>query len=386
MKRSIVSEVLSPASLIAIALLMCAACSKTEDCAAFRKKLIGEIGWAALQKSDCLSASEKKTIADERTMYERANLVDLLEGNSVDELLQEATAQNVASADEVLAEIAKISPGKQPQPQSNSGPWIIPRAVLFLYAGNSAEEVIPSGTAFIVTVPQSGDPSRFLRFLITARHLVDPTWAKCEPPNVHLSIRFNKRDGSGTSLVPLDLSPKLGKVLYVPKDPHSDVAAILLRPQLFPKFGDYEVLDVPFRITATESEMNLVREGVRVITAGLDPDLPGEMSNLPVFREGVVSRKNNELIKSIAPCAQIPIEVHSELLSAPLQLGDSGAPIYVKDGRAGNQPILVGVQSFVFEGKQLAGITPAADLVSLIRDVSVEMHVQLNLYQGVKKD
>jgi hypothetical protein len=385
MRLSIVNNDRLSVSLVAIALLICAGCTKKEDCPTFRKKFISDIGWDNLQKSGCLSASEKKTIAYERVMYERASLLDLLEAKSVDEVLQQATAQ-AATADDVLAEIAKTSPGLQQTSQSGSGPWIIPRAVLFLYAGTGAKEVKPSGTAFIVTVPQSGDPSRFLRFLITARHLVDPIWAKCEPPAVHLSIRFNKKNGSGTALVPLDLNPKLGKVLYVPKDPHSDIAAILLRPQLFPKFGDYEVLDVPFRIAATESEMNIVREGTTVITAGLDPDLPGEKANLPVFREGVVSRKNNELIKSVAPCGLIPIEVHSELLSAPLHLGDSGAPIYVKNGRGGNQPVLVGVQSFVFEGKQLAGITPATALVSLIKDVSAEMKVQLDLYQGIKKD
>jgi hypothetical protein len=386
MKPNIFSRPCARSLVVAAVFLICTGC-KGEDCTTFRKKFISDIGWENLQKSACLSASEKKTIADERALYKRASLVDLLEARSVDEVLQQATATaGTVPVDEVLAEIAKTVPGLRQPAQTGSGPWIIPRAVLFLYAGTGTKEAKPSGTAFIVTVPQSGDPSRFLRFLITARHLVDPIWAKCETPTIHLSIRFNKKDGSGTALVPLDLNPKLGKVLYIPKDPHSDLAAILLRPQLYPKFGDYEVLDVPFRIIASESEMDIVREGTTVITAGLDPDLPGEKANLPVFREGVVSRKNNELIKSVAPCALIPIEVHSELLSAPLHLGDSGAPIYVKNGRGGNHPVLVGIQSFVFEGKQLAGITPATDLVSLIKDVSAEMKVQLNLYQGVKKE
>ncbi|HKW17575.1 MAG TPA: hypothetical protein VJO35_08720 [Terriglobales bacterium] len=375
------------AVLVGVAVLICASCAKKEDCTSFRKQFISDIGWNNLQKSECLSASEKKTLADEHALYERASLVDLLEASTVGEVLQEATTKaGTVPVDEVLAEIAKTSPGLQQPTQAGSGPWIIPRAVLFLYAKDGAKQNKPSGTGFILKVPQSGDPNRFLRFLITARHLVDPIWAKCDPPTVHLSIRFNKKDGSGTALVPLDLKPKIGKVLYVPKDPHSDVAAILLRPQLFPSFGDYEILDVPFRVTATENDMKIVREGTTILTAGLDPDLPGEKANLPVFREGVVSRTNNELIKSIAPCALIPIEVHSELLSAPLNLGDSGAPIYVKNGRGGNQPVLVGVQSFVFEGKQLAGITPATDLVSLIKDISAEMKVQLDLYQGVKKD
>jgi hypothetical protein len=374
--------------VVAAVFLILAGCTgKGENCTTFRKKFISDIGWENLQKSACLSASEKKTLADERALYERANFVHLLEVTSVDEVLQQAAPNpHIVPVDEVLAEIAKTAPGLQQPAQTGPRPWIIPRAVLFLYARTGAKEDRPSGTAFIVTVPQSGNSSRFLRFLITARHLVDPIWAKCEPPSIRLSIRFNKKDGSGTALVPLDLSPKLGKVLYVPKDPHSDLAAILLRPQLFPNFGDYEVLDVPFRITASESEMDIAREGTTVITAGLDPDLPGENANLPVFRQGVVSRKNNELTKSVAPCALTPIEVHSELLSAPLHLGDSGAPIYITNGRGGNQPVLIGIQSFVFEDKQLAGITPATDLVSLIKDVSVEMKVQLDLYQGVKKD
>lgn len=385
MKPNILSRTCTH-SLVIAALLICTGC-KGEDCTTFRKKFISDIGWENLQKSTCLNVSEKKTLADERALYQRANLVDLLEAESVDEVLQQATATaGTVPVDEILADIAKTAPGLNQPAQPGSGPWIIPRAVLFLYAGTGTKEEKPSGTAFVVTVPQAGNPSRFLRFLITARHLVDPIWAKCEPPTIHLSIRFNKKDGGGTALVPLDLNPKLGKVLYVPKDPHSDLAAILLRPQLFPKFGDYEVLDVPFRITASESEMDNAREGTPIITAGLDPDLPGENANLPVFRQGVVSRKNNELIKSIAPCALIPTEVHSELLSAPLHLGDSGAPIYVTNGRGGHQPVLIGIQSFVFEDKQLAGITPATDLVSLIKDVSAEMKVQPDLYQGVKKD
>lgn len=387
MKRRHFARSFACCILLASAFFSCT--SSKEDCTAFRKKFISDIGWNKLQKSACLNESEKKTLADERALFAQANLVDVLEAQSVDEVLDQAAVAasgHTASADEILAEITKTSENAQQRPQPGSGPSIIPRAVLFLYGKDGIRGNRPLGTAFIVKVPRSGDPSHILRFLITARHLVDPIWAKCEPPIVHLSIRFNKKDGSGIALVPLHLEPRLGKVLYVPKDPHSDLAAILLKPQLFPKFGDYEVLDVPFRITATESEMNTVSEGTHVITAGLDPDLPGEKANLPVFREGVVSRKNNEPIKSIAPCALVPIEVHSELLSAPLFEGNSGAPIYVTNGRGGSQPVLVGIQSFVFEGKQLAGITPATDLVSLIKDISAEMKVQLDFYQGRKKD
>jgi len=89
---------------IAAVSLICTGC--TEDCTTYRTKLIGDVGWEKLQTSTCLSASEKKTLVDQRALYKRANLVDLLEAQSVEEGLREATIQ---PGDELLAEIAKAS-------------------------------------------------------------------------------------------------------------------------------------------------------------------------------------------------------------------------------------------------------------------------------------
>jgi hypothetical protein len=373
---------------VSLLLIACASVGCTEhkkDCASLRAQSIGDVGWDNLQKTTCLSDSERKTLVQEKALYSRASLVDLLEARSVEDVLRQESLKN----EDVLAEIGSALPTPQQSASTSSGPWIIPHAVLFLYrheSGNEGPASVPYGTAFILTVPQLNHPERFLRFLITARHLVDRPWAKCEPDNGQLLIRFNRKDGSGTTFEPLMLTSDLGQVLYVPKDPQSDLAAILLRPQLLLKYDDYDVLDVPFRLTATRDDMKNVRAGTTIVAAGLDPDLPGERANLPVFREGVISRERNDLIKAMAQCSTQPVEVHAELLSAPLHPGNSGAPVYIKNGRGGHQPVLVGIQSFVFEDKQLAGITPATDLASLIKDAADEMHVQVDLYQGVKKE
>jgi hypothetical protein len=62
----------------------------------------------------------------------------------------------------------------------------VQKSVVFLYAADAQGNVDrnkPSGTGFLVSVPLKSDHTRSYVVLVTARHMVDPSWAKCPASN-----------------------------------------------------------------------------------------------------------------------------------------------------------------------------------------------------------
>jgi hypothetical protein len=303
-------------------------------------------------------------------LYSRTTLADLLESKTIDEAIH--TAQNEPNIDEsVIANSRDESNDK-----SSSGPAMITRAVLFVYThAPTTEAAIPLGSAFVMSIPR-WDNKGFYRFLVTARHMVDPAWAMCDVDTQHLFIRFSKKGEPGVVLAPLKLDHQPGKTLFVPNDPHIDVAAILLRPTVFPHFSEYDVLDVPLRIAATPRDMDSLSLGTQIYTAGLDPGIPESKNNSPIFRQGYVANKREDLLK--ADCGSTPVSVREVLLSFSASNGYSRAPIFIKRTLDGN-PLLVGVQSFAYPDKDLAGMTSVIDLVALLHRAATDLGLKVNL-------
>jgi hypothetical protein len=96
---------------------------------------------------------------------------------------------------------------------------VITKSIVFFYASDSAGHVIDDqlvATGFLVLVPNKNGENTY-PLLVTARHVVDPSWAGCQVSNpTKLYIRVNKmrfdptRDSTGVSYLPVDLTTNSG--------------------------------------------------------------------------------------------------------------------------------------------------------------------------------
>ncbi len=103
----------------------------------------------------------------------------------------------------VLASLLLVS---QVHASININVEAVQKSVAFLYAADShgdVDKTKPIGTGFFVEIPLKSDPQRAYRVLVTARHMVDPTWAQCGQANPEvIYARVNKKTytpGSGVS-------------------------------------------------------------------------------------------------------------------------------------------------------------------------------------------
>src|SRR5579863_7831161 len=62
----------------------------------------------------------------------------------------------------------------------------IQKSVVFLYGSDAAGKVDVQkavGTGFLVNVPVISEPTKSYYLVVTARHIFDPEWAKCDERN-----------------------------------------------------------------------------------------------------------------------------------------------------------------------------------------------------------
>jgi hypothetical protein len=89
----------------------------------------------------------------------------------------------------------------------------VQKSVVFLYAARadgSVDKNKPIGTGFLVGIPIKSDSNRSYAVLVTARHMVDPTWAKCgiaNPSVVYMRLKTYTpgSDDPGFDFVPVPL-------------------------------------------------------------------------------------------------------------------------------------------------------------------------------------
>lgn len=310
-----------------------------------------------------------------------------------------ASAEGVPSAARYLKVAATcdtgsshVSPPSAPQPRK-FGPWVIQDAVQFVYVKRKIADTVvdrqPDATAFILRIPSRKAPEKFLRFLITSRHVLQPSWMGCPdtPPKNdphEIFVRFNKPQG-GTSLEELALYDDRGRPLALyPPDPSVDLAALLLSRTKVPQIDTYVFFDLPFKNLATDEEVARLTTGIPLMTAGLLPDFPGSQRNYPIFRSGTLSNTPDEPI-SVACSDRInERNVHVWLIDATLPPGASGAPVFtIEDRGAGHHriPALVGIQSLSWQGQGVAAMTPVTDLVALMS--SAAQGVDLDFRRGL---
>jgi hypothetical protein len=260
----------------------------------------------------------------------------------------------------------------------------VQKSVVFLYA-TDAQGIVdknrPIGTGFLVGIPLKSDPTRLYPVLITARHMVDPTWAKCgvANPNV-VYMRLNKKaytPGSnelGFDFVPVQLMDQGAPAWIRHSEDDIDAAVVPLPKDLGQAF---DLILIPVEFFPTDAELASQSIGDPVMSAGLMPALPGIKRNYPIFKFGQISNIPSEDVETRCTPQQPTFFVKVWLIAANLIPGNSGSPIFhVPLGGSGvsiggTRAMVLGVQSMSFGGAGIAGMTPINFVFEILQKMSL---------------
>lgn len=154
----------------------------------------------------------------------------------------------------------------------------VQKSVVFLYAADAQGAVDrnrPIGTGFLVGIPLKSDAKRLYAVLVTARHMFDPTWAKCgvANPNV-IYMRLNKKSytpnssNSGFDFVPVQLVEQSTPLWLHHTEDDIDVAVMSLPKDLGQEF---DLVLIPVEFFPTDAELAAQSIGDSVTSAGLMP-------------------------------------------------------------------------------------------------------------------
>ena len=260
---------------------------------------------------------------------------------------------------------------------------VIRKSVVFIYARGADGQTQPAGTGFLISIPTKSNQNKVYVILVTARHMVDPSWLGCQTINFELVARFNKksfdpksndqgtvdydfRDDSLKGLnwiVPLDNSVDIAyRILDAPKLESLGVEYIALSPINFPK----------------PNELQSLETGSQIMSAGLFPGASGKKRNYPIFKFGYISSRPDEKISSqVCPNGR-QMDLTQWMIAASLVPGNSGSPIFfvpvgfngVSFGGAG-RATLIGVQSTSFVGWDIAGMSPIQFLIDSLKSANI---------------
>ena len=265
---------------------------------------------------------------------------------------------------------------------------IIRKSVVFIYAQGANGQSQPDGTAFLLGARLKSDPTKGYTILVTARHMVDPSWDGCSKEAPNLVARFNKKDFNP------DVEGSVGTVDYglprigdskneakwmnwvFPTDESADVAFTVLNVGKLASLGaDY--IAAGLDQLATPKETKTMDTGSQVMSAGLIPGVSGKLRNYPIFKFGYISSRPSEKI-TMKDCPNgIERGETAWMIAASLVPGNSGSPIlYVPvafNGLnfGGGRPSLIGVQSSALVGWDVAGMTPIQFLIDALRAAEI---------------
>jgi hypothetical protein len=264
-------------------------------------------------------------------------------------------------------------------------PWPIPESVYFVYKSvdsvRGGSRRLPIATAFVLSVPVGavssstpGSSRKVARFLVTARHVVDPAWAHCSNQNpTSIEVRLNRRSGGvGYERIPLrdpGAHPDVRRY-FIPADGASDIAIIPLDDRLIPNLDSYKFVDTPFSLLPTESDLRTLVATQQVVTASLRSQVPAEINDFPVSDSGVLSSTTSDPVNIRCGSNSPARALHVWFIDAPIRQGVSGAPVYtsvVREGETTPTAVLLGVQAIAWPDRGLAGITPSSALEQLVR-------------------
>ena len=169
-------------------------------------------------------------------------------------------------------------------------PLDVKKLVVFIYAQDSATNVIPDGTGFLVALPSDTITNRISGYLVTAKHVVCPekTWL----PDI--VIRVNRNDGTSEQ-IHLPLIPSgASKNVFVHDDSTVDVAVV----PLFLPVERFNVRYVSKDLLTSTNDFNSlgIHEGSDVFFPGMFVPHLGKKQNLPIVRFGRVAMISDEKV------------------------------------------------------------------------------------------
>jgi hypothetical protein len=262
----------------------------------------------------------------------------------------------------------------------------VQKSIVFLYAADASGAVDsskPIGTGFFVAIPLKSNPESGYVVVVTARHMLDPMWAKCpvaSNPGV-VYARLNKKDykpGSGepgVDFVRID-SLKDGQPIWKHNSDENVDAAVIPIPNPT-VFSTFDINEVPVTLFPTDVEIANESIGDPAMSAGLLPGLIGKSRNIPIFKFGQISNIPSEDVETHC----LPVQgsrsflVKVWLIAANLVPGNSGSPIFhVPLGGGGiflggTRPMLLGVQSISFLPADIAGMTPIKYVWEILQEI-----------------
>jgi hypothetical protein len=383
--NTIICRTIRPGFLLLVAAGCLAACG--QDCSRIGSTTIDSMKWTALHDyaTKCLSAQQVTALDHQKALYDRVALSDMFRSKSVQEVLDNdrdwpATQKKAGeilelARDSDFSSVFQTPNADQGQSHSPTGPEILPYAVQFIFrdhreSSREPQNQKPDATSFIVSASNSSGGRQSTLLLVTARHVVEPSWRKCAAiPTVDesskLSVRLNRRSG-GVDFLPINLLTATGsKAYYVSEDDAIDLAVVPLNEA---EIASYVVLTVPYRQIATESESSAITIGTALVTAGLQPDLAGKIGNTPIIKSGMLSDKRVEPAE--VPCEDplLRRKIRVWIVQGAFTAGLSGAPVFAVLNRASARtPVIIGVQSAEWPDASLSGITPSTYLTSLLQ-------------------
>lgn len=283
------------------------------------------------------------------------------------------------------------SPLLRPAASSDArfAPWPIMESVFFVYrsveTGNEVQQRVPIATAFILSVPDVNHRT-LARFLVTARHIVDPEWAHCSNQNpASLEVGLNRRSG-GVGYETISLDKTRRPSYFVPADSTSDIAIIRLDEHLIPDLESYKLVDTPFRLLPTPADLHALTGAQQIVTASLRAQEQADLSAFPASGRGALSSSLGETVDTYCGSNPTPRSLDVWFIGGSVQQGVSGAPVYtslVRDGQTAPTTILLGVQAIAWPDRGVAGMTPSTALANLVQTALGSQRERADFYRGV---
>ena len=370
-------------------------CNLVTDCDHVREMRIASVEWTTLldRCATCLTSREVDTLAKRHVLESQAGSPA---STGEDETVQDALSiEGGLPFDEprpgqgpATTSTPNLAPPQVPQPHEISAvPWPIPESVFFVFKDSpepNTQRTLPIATSFVVSVPNM-DHRTLARFLVTARHVVDPIWAHCADTNPSsIEIRLNRRTG-GVGYERISLETSHFPQFITPADEVSDLAIIRLDRALIPNLEAYKFMDVPFHLLPTASDLQTISTEQEITTAGLPFQALPEAGSYPVSHAGMLSRISSEAVNTRCGQSFDLKALHLWFIRGGVPRGFSGAPVYTSMSRTHGRsqtPILLGIQAMAWPDKGVAGITPAAVLGDLIQHALNNSKQQMDFYRG----
>ncbi|WP_263375666.1 serine protease [Granulicella aggregans] len=366
------------ALLLASFLEICG-CNPVRSCEQLRATRLSAIPWETLleQCARCLSARELlilRQAQETSVVYGVANT--LLHDATVEESLGEVHGPSFDGppAGDLDARVIHRDAGEDTSESiTDAKPiaWPISESVLFLYAsapvpGETAQRI---GTGFILKLPQESTGNA--RFLVTARHVVDPEWARCGRPNPQsITVRLTRRAG-GISYRTLLLERDQVRQFLTSPDPATDLALIPLSHKEVADLDDFKLADTAIDTLPTESELSTLHEAQEIATVGVAPPEFFRLMDFPISESGMITSLDEGAHVPVRCALESPAKsIRIWLINANVEGGLSGAPVYAAFARGPHHvstPLLVGIQAVVWHDRGEAGITPVAALIEILK-------------------